>query len=347
VNDFLANWAVKATLSKDMEIDSPVGRFLIDLTADLPAMLFPRDVKLKAAPYLRVLSAIELARVVHEDINLLQKGASAHTLKLGVDCIDTACLDMLRRMIRFWGMAARRQFSRHARRQGHLSICAGVNALHFFSDGQRPFAPPEGHAEMAANPVSVAPAQGEDEVVTLDFAGYIAEPDSTAMVDASPASVQEVFRIGKWRIRDESAGGMSLVRQEHTQTHVRQGDLLGILNEDTGQWRAGVARWLKSDDSVHVELGVEMLAPSVTPAAVRLVSEGGPASARYHQALVLPALPALHQPATLLLARGLCQTGQDLYLLEADDQPRRVRVMKVLERTGSFEQILFVDVNRQ
>lgn len=355
VNGFLANWAEKATISTDLSIDSPVGCFLIDLTADLPAMLFPRDIKLKPAAYLRVLSAVELARIVHEDINRLQKGASPQSLRMGVECIDAACLDMLRRMIRFWGMAARRQFSRRTTRARFLSVCAGVNALHFFSDGQRSFSPPDDKLSALAadeheNPfpsnVSV-PTPGEDDgVAMIDLDALIAEPEPAFVADANASMTQEVFRISRWKIRDESAGGLSLVWDETLPTHVRVGDLLGLLDEETNQWRAAVARWLKSEDVSHMEVGVEMLAPGVKPVAVRSIGEGTHTPTHVVQALMLPAVAALHQPATLLVSPGFCQAGNDIYLLTGDEQPRRVRVMRLLERTGAFEQILFVDSAR-
>ncbi len=354
VNEFLAAWAEKASLTSDVEIDSTMGRFLVDLTADLPAMLFPRDVKLKPLSYLRVLSTIELARIVHEDINRLQKGFAPLSLKAGAECIDSVCLDMLRRMIRFWGLAARRQFSRHTKRTSFLSICAGVNALHFFSDGQRPFSPPEenppapGENKDGRFPTRVAlPTAGvstDEEMIDLD--ALIAEPEPTYMADAATASAHEVFRVSKWKVRDESASGLSLAKDEESLTHVRVGDLLGILNEETNQWRAGVARWLKSEDTTHVEMGVEMLAPSVKPVAIRTISEGA-VPERCAPALMLPAVPALHQPTTLLVTPSLCQTGHDIYLINSDEKPRRVRVMRVLERSGAFEQILFVGVARQ
>jgi hypothetical protein len=355
VNGFLANWAEKAAVSSELSVDNPVGCFLIDLTADLPAMLFPRDIKLKPVPYLRVLSAVELARIAHEDINRLQKGATPQSLRLGVQCIDAVCLDMLRRMVRFWGMAARRQFSRRTSRARFLSICAGVNALHFFSDGQRPFSPPdeqtaglssdEQEALFPSN-VSVPTAGADDGEVMIDLDALIPEPEPAFLVEANAAMTQEVFRISRWKIRDESAGGLSLVWDENAPTHVRVGDLLGLLDEDANQWRVAVARWLKSEDVTHVEVGVEMLAPSVKPVAVRCITEGGKVAARAVQALMLPAVAALHQPATLLVVPGYCQAGNDIYVLTGDEKPRRVRVMRVLERSAAFEQVLFADSAR-
>ena len=341
VNQYLKRWSDRATLSADLDIDSPVGHFLVDLSADLPAMLYPKDVKLKEAPYLRVLNAVELARVVHQQINQLQKGVAARKLDLGADCFDAACLDMLRRLIKFWGMAARRQFTRRARVNRYVSLCDGVNAIHFFASGAHPFVPPEDAETAAAARAARGAAADEDKETVIDLDVAIADPEP-----AAPPSMTapELYRVDTWQVRDESAGGVALSRTGDGAAYVRVGDLLGIEDREAGEWRIGVARWLKSPESGEVEMGMEMLAPKVAPVAVRPAE--GPAAARYVQALVLPAIPALHQPVTLLLTRDTCQPGQDLHLKDSDEPPRRVRVLKLVERTGAFDQVVFADVRR-
>ncbi|MHB8454670.1 MAG: hypothetical protein ACYDDO_08190 [Acidiferrobacterales bacterium] len=345
VNAFLFSWAGKASIGPASDIADPVGHFLVDLTADSPAMLFPKDVKLKAAPYLRALSTIGLARTVHDFINQLKNGKSPRLLNIGTDCIDVTGADMLRRMVRFWGLAARRQYSRRARHESQLSVCVGLKALHFFSSGQKPFAPPEAQsAESAAVPIASLETGGDVAFIDLDTTS-----DPLAQSIADPmllSSAGEMYRTVAWRIRDESAAGLSLLYRGGGAV-VRVGDLLGIHDPDSGAWRVGVARWLKSPVAGELEMGVEMLAPAAFPAAVQLIGDGT-SDARYVQALRLGATPALHQPATLLLDRGMAPPGRDLYLLDGTDRdaPRRVRIMKLIERTGSFEQSVFVDVRR-
>ncbi|MEK7666614.1 MAG: hypothetical protein AAB406_02960, partial [Pseudomonadota bacterium] len=112
VNAFLARWGQKAEIISAIQTVNPVGHFLIDFDADHPAAPFPRDVSLQPTPTLRALNAIELARVVHDFSKRLQKGESARVLGLGFECVGAACVDSLKRMLRFWGLAGRRQFSR-------------------------------------------------------------------------------------------------------------------------------------------------------------------------------------------------------------------------------------------
>ncbi|MBI5611544.1 MAG: hypothetical protein HY942_00530 [Gammaproteobacteria bacterium] len=330
IHAFLGLWADKAHITPALDVTDTAGHFLIDLSADLPPIVFPHDIKPKAAPHLRHLVSLELARGAHALIGRLQKGEAPRTLNIGSDCIDTACIDMLQRLLKFWGLSAGRQFSRRPKKDSLLSVCTGLKAVHFFSDGQRPFAPPES---------SEAPADAD---VEIDLQG---PPRHALDMDNAARTVpEENFRIERWRIRDESAAGLSLLHLGEESVAVRVGDLLGILNEDSGIWRVGVVRWLKNPEMAMLEMGVEMLAPAAHPAAVKpLVGEDRSTSA-YSQALLLPAVEALRQPLSLIIARGSYQPGQELWLADGQGRPRRVRPLHVIERSAAFEQLAFAEL---
>jgi len=328
VDAFLSRWASRAAIRERLEGVEPVGHFLVDLDADHPATPFPRDVTLHSAPHLRAVNAIELARLTHDLLTRLRQGESPRRLELGFECIGTSCGETLRRMLRFWGLAARRQFMRRRTRQS-LSLCVGMNAIHFFSSGQQSFRPRVSR-DAPADHEARLPGPRE-----LD-----SESRSAVVVSASPG---EYFRVdSRWQVRDESAAGLSLTRQGEGGLSLRIGDLLGIPEPGFRCWRIGVVRWIKSRNSQHVEAGIEMLAPTVHPVAIR----NGTESALFCQALMLPPVEALHQPATLLVPPDVAHPGMSIDLLDGELPTRRVRVLKVLQRTSSFAQVVFADEAR-
>lgn len=335
VDQFLSVWADKAVIINDFQVTNTVGHFLIDLTADAPPIVYPKDTRVDPSPRLRVLNAIGLASTTHAFMSRLQKGETPKAMDLGSECIGPACLDMLRRMVRFWGLTARRQFTR-TKIAGDLALCAGINALHFFAAGQKPF-------------VGDIPAPTADEAsidVALSFDEATAEPPAPEAARVVPTLAEpllrapETFRVDNWQVRDESAAGLALLR-DAPGVAVRVGELIGIQNEATGDWRVGVARWLKSPDTDHVEMGVEMIAPAAQPVAVKTTADTP--DARYRQALLLPALPTLRKPASLLVPGGTFQSGQTLYL-RAGDSLRVVKPTQLLERSNAFEHIGFIEV---
>jgi len=324
VNAFLSRWSGKVEMGRDVEDIDPTGKFLIDFDSDLPAVPFPRDIPLRAEENLRTINALELARTVYNFIQRIQKGEPSRALGLGFECVSGSCIDTLRRMMKFWGVASGRHFTRRRTRES-VSLCVGVNAAHFFIDGQRPFAP------SGMQPEIVAPFVPEDR--EKNTAGPLAEPPRP-----------EVFRIdSKWQVRDESAGGLSLVRNGESGLPMRVGDLLGVQKAGVGSWRLGVVRWLKSPDVRLVEMGVEMLAPVATALAVRRARGEGDEH-RYRQALLVPPIDVLRQPATLIMSRENCQPGQDVEIFSDGAEPRYVRLLKMIERTGAFAQFVFADL---
>lgn len=330
VDRFLQLWADKAIIDRNLDIANPAGHFLLDLSADAPPVAFPRDMPLTPAASLRVLNAVHLAGTVHAFVNRLQRGERLRGGEIGTECIGDTCLSMLRRMVRFWGLTARRRYSRTQRQTG-LAVGVGINAIHFFSSGQKPFSvnlPPP-------------PAPADDTAETSDPENLNTLTDQHARL----ARAQGFFRVDTWRMRDESAGGMLLTRTGHSGPYVRIGDVLG-LEAELGKWRLGLARWLKTPDEDTVIMGVEMLAPYAEPVTVRLAESPAHVFSSYSPALLLPALPGLKRPATLLVSGGMYQPERNLYLMQGDQEPRLIRPVRLIERTNSFEHVSFAEVPR-
>lgn len=364
VNRFLARWAGVAKLTPEVLATSPLSQFLIDLDSDRPPIGYPRTRAPEALPGARRVDAVELARTIQGFVHRLQKGESVQSLDAGVDCLESACLDLMQKLMRAWGAVVRREHAR-IKRHGTVLICGGVNALHFFASGQKSFSAPTTEAPVAAasvadpEPHSTSPEPGSsgnsmpvddenEEYVALDEPTYVApmpEPvASPAPVPLSPV-VPELFRIDRWQVQDISPRGLSLRHSGEASASVRVGDLVGI--QRTGEpdhWNIAVVRWLKSAREESVEVGLEILAPRVTPVVVSVEGNGTASERRFAPALLLPTMSKLHRPATLVLPRGLRQDGKDLMLHDGESSAgRNVVVLKMLERTSAFEQFVFAE----
>jgi hypothetical protein len=57
---------------------------------------------------------------------------------------------------------------------------------------------------------------------------------------------------------------------------------------------------------------------------------------QFQPALLLPEIPALKQPTTLLALRGSYQPQRE-FMLEGVDGPQNVRATRLLEQTASFD----------
>lgn len=358
ISEFLQHWAGEAVIRRELNLANPAGHFLVDLSKDSPPLPYPRDVDLQPFPHLRALNALGLASTVQNFINQLKKGVPSRSLNLGTECLDSACLDMLRRMLRFWGLAIRRQQSR-SKRRGYCFVATGINAVHFFASGQKPFTAPD---QPAAAPFAKAMAEQlgglNDEAAEENPArpGFIEleqprdiEPTDNKNPGLAHALTQarEIYRVDRWQVVDESVGGQQLANPGNPASYVRVGDFIGLQDvANADNWRAAVVRWMKSPDSNRIEIGVAMLAAQVQPVAVKAPAVGINGG-HYTQALLLPPVEAMRRPATLIVPRGFYRLEAKLWLLRNDSDEQEVKILKLLERTGSFEHLLFAAVEKQ
>lgn len=318
--------AGKARLTALEPVSSPAGRFVVDLAADGPPTPYPRGEVPLPGEDRRLLDVLALVHTLHGFVRRLQRDEPARVLDLGIECLDAACEDLLRRLMRAWGVPARRRHAR-LRRRGRVFVCVGLPAVHFFASGQQPFV---SRVEEPARPPWPAPAAvdgGGEEAVRA--------PDHR-MVS---------YRVDRWQVVDVSPSGLLLTRAGERGVPVRVGEIIGIQEvRDPGRWRVGCVRWLRCPQPEGLEMGVELLAPEARPVAVRGRREAVPG-------LILPALPAMRRPATLIVARHVvpAAAGEDLEIVETQSGrlTRCVRLLRLVERTGSFEQHVVADVVRE
>jgi len=352
IDAFLQTRCDHAVVNQRLDVADPAGQFLVDLARDAPPAPFPLRRQVQPSADLRVLNTIELARAVHGLIKRLEQGETVAALELSPALRASAWRDMLRQMLKFWGLPPKRQYAR-SKIRGHLSLCTGINALHFFGSGRKAFEPADAHEHLepeAQQCSTEADARAQDQRANDDKAEPASEqrpakPAPPRWLAQGRVPTPDSFPVDRWQLRDESARGLQLSRQGSASVQVRIGDVLGVQSpNDAGVWRVGVIRWIKSPEVKRIDVGVERLAPAMTPAAVKPVSSGRVPVGRYTQALLLPAIPALRRPQSLLVARGVYEPNCDLHLVTGPGPARVVRPSKLLERTASFDQIAFVEV---
>ncbi len=324
INAFLVNGSRLATVAPRAGAPDSAGRFLVDLAADSPARSISKDAKAAIGPNLRVLGTSALVRTVCVLAEQLHRGETLPVSKVGFECTDGGCLDVLWHMIRFWENGAYRRYPRRGARDPELSLCVGLKLLHFFSGARQP------QFSQAAAAKEGAGDDNAEVFIDLESGASFAtilQPDG------------ERFEADHWKIRDESASGLALMRGG-SGVSVHVGALIGLRGPDASGWNVGMVRWLRSPDVEHVEIGVKLLGPAAVPVTVKLAG-GSRTPGSLVPALQLAAVAAENQPPTLLIERGQVPVGGDFDLLDAEgSEAHRMRVLKVIRRTSSFEQMV-------
>jgi hypothetical protein len=310
---FLGKWASAATVTPMGARTASATQYVVDLSADGAPIAGwePEVAEDKSA--LRLLDTGNLIQVLQGFVTRIRRGESIPEAELGIDCLGPVSGRLLRRLGRSWAHMARRRHSR-IRRNSSVLLCRGINALHFFLTGQ---------------PSSVSPTAE-------------AGPDSEEAAPDPVAANQVPYRIDRWRVGDFSPNGLNLAYAGDVTAYIRIGDIVGIQRPgQMGNWSAGVVRWLQSRGANALEMGVELIAPKADPVTVTRLS----ATPGEHRtvALMLAAVPAARQPESLLVTRGWHDPSGTLEIAALDGTVRHVRVLRLIERNGTFEQFVIAD----
>lgn len=253
--------------------------------------------------------------------------------------------DLMRRLIRTLGVAPKRSFSR-SDSDATIEVLVGSTMLHRALT--RELADPRLHSRPSnynSKEVFGISQESTDDVwdifssqkMKTNYEHYMA---ATASKEKERGTHSQKLITETWKIRNESAGGYRLALEQSQQAKVQVGELLGMHhNRESDNWEIGVVRWMRQGSEGELEIGVQALAPQAHPVMVKNEHSGGRAG-EYQYALLLPEIPALKQPGSLITPIMLFQPGNELSLhMPGDDV--KLKLTHKLQDTGHFVQFLF------
>lgn len=303
-------------------------QFLVDLNSDHAGhMVVGKNDNLKKN-HLRLLNTIDLARAIHRQLTSLEKGKPPQTSELGDDFFDSTTNNMFRRLINSWGVNPKRLFKRVAKINTPIEAAIGLSAASYFLNRGRKF---RTSAEF------MGPKPQRNRIGTL-----FARPDDQAD-DIDSKNIddsQQQHEISDWGIVDESAGGMALEIAGSIETHIRVGEIIITRAPDEKtDWTINVIRWMRRLGNNHMEIGIQKLAPSAAPLAIKTIDFDNKES-EFMAGLLLPEIGALKQHQSLLTPRGIFKNDGVIYL-DDGKMLRRATGGQLMEATGSYERFEF------
>jgi cyclic-di-GMP-binding protein len=313
---YLDRWAGIAQLSPGVAALKSHCQFLINLDHDRAGAVNTETSTITTEVRYRLLNTTELARVVHQQLMVLQNRQQPDPDGLEKDFFTNLGHDMLLRLISAWGVNPKRVFTRSLRSNRRTQVAIGIDAINFHINGER-FTPSTNEVGPQPRRTALGPGSGT--------------PNRVTQPAAFPASAL-------WELTDESAGGYALIKSgTHTET-VRVGDILANRPDSgDGSWEIGIVRWVRTSGADNIEIGVQRLSPGAAPVAIMPLEDS---QERYYLALALPEVHAMKQPATLLTPRGFFKSGRILYL-DNSYRTRQIKAVKLVELSGSFERFQY------
>ncbi len=321
--DSIPLWEGEAEISAAPPMTETAARFVIDLHSDIPPVPVDKTSARTSSETLRFVNLIEVVRDIHRMLKGLEKDSTQRAVQSVVPGVNPAYTEMLRRVGRVLGGVKTRRQSHRTPREGGIPICRGVNAIHYYANGEQTIPVHSPAAAATTNPEHA----GNDETAP----GDAAQPSPWRVSEAHP-------RLHACKSKDESATGIRLFVTDGSDLQIRVGDVIGLQHPTPERWRAGVVRWIRSASNEVMEMGVQLLGPDLVP--VKVIRRLDAATTEYAPGLLVPANRALKQPESLLLRRGLYEPGVSLFFDDGSTEPTAVTPLGVLERSGSFDQLM-------
>ena len=366
VYNTLERWVQDCDIVKPSNPTDPQqdGQFGINLGKDLPPSPIAQTGFNCPPANCRVLQTTRLAERLRHDIRDSEDVVTTTLTGIDMGRPDLSH-DLLRRLLIAWGIETKRGFPRTSK-QENVQVAIGLSAVHQYlthhhEQTQQPRKDPfaqraEFESSIVKNLSDENPdvwnmvfPSGEDvdltKIVTeeLILAGE-QNPRSFRSPTFSPEkqSKQPAVSLGSWLIVNESATGYCLEYAEGNGTKAQVGELVGIrryISKQSWKWGIGVIRWMKFNNQNEMQLGIEMLNPDAAAIGLRTAASNGK-DHHYQRTLLLPEIPAINQPATLITAPVPWRVGNKL-MLHILGKDVGVELSHLVQNTGMFAQFQF------
>jgi cyclic-di-GMP-binding protein len=150
-------------------------------------------------------------------------------------------------------------------------------------------------------------------------------------VFVEPATKNGSFKPSRWQVLNVSAGGYALRKFNSSQANAQVGDVVAMKDSNTNHWELAVLRWANINDQNQLDVGLQLISPSA-----KAITTKSSTSEMEAEALLLPELVPLKQPASIIAMRGLYKAGDTLEINQ-NNTFSSVQAVKLMERTAGFE----------
>lgn len=315
----LERWASKLEVAAKPVVE---GEASAPLVADLASDHLPERGAAAGAPKdPRFLDTRKLAKSLRNRVALLRKGESPARLALGEDCVQPSCEQLLVYLYRQWCQGKSSRALERRVGTATAEACTEMAAIHYYMSG-RVFKQPQQQAELTQ--------KQRDEIATF---GRVSTRDEE---DYSQA---QGFLVERWRIDDESAQGMRMVRKSgDAGKRYAHGQLVGVRPGEGAKFMLAQVRWLMQAANGDLHAGVRLLPGLPSPVATRPTGLNLQ-NQEFVPAIALSAVAALNAPPSLVLPSGWYRPKRVLELHTGS--AAKVRLTEVVDRGADFERVLY------
>jgi cyclic-di-GMP-binding protein len=266
---------------------------------------------------MRYLPTAPLSKLLRVKSVLLQQGQSPQQLGLGEGCTSAECGEFLDYLHQCWCEGRNDRMAERSSTEQHAQVCHGLEAIYAYI-ANKPFKQPGKGIGTDARKQTTAFGQAASNTSRQNISGI-------------------GFALETWQIENESLLGSRLLREGAAGTRVGLHQVVAVRPENAGNFTVGSVSWANVTADGQLRVGIHYL-----PGTAQAISVKG-TSGKYAAALLLPALPALGIPASLLIPRDLFRPGLMMEIILPDKVKQKVKMEFSVERGLDYERVSFTE----
>jgi|APLak6261699311_1056244.scaffolds.fasta_scaffold00806_2 hypothetical protein len=259
-------------------IENPMGVFLIELDSKKPPVPYLKNRNTPNVETDILFVTVEVARHIHQQLKYIQDAKAQSNEPLPTAALEVVDEELLKHLIKYFGVSASRAFSRHEKNQS---------------------------AELA---------------IGLEAASILFRSTKRAKEETR----------SYWEIMNISPDGYAIKTTDLDNLKILVGELVSIKENEHSAWVVGYIVWLVTK-SQQIEAGVKLLAPNAKSVTIKPESQNETLNA-----LLLPPIPALQQPVSLIAEYGYIQAHTIVEMKEANKKSK-LKINQLVERTACFD----------
>jgi hypothetical protein len=151
----------------------------------------------------------------------------------------------------------------------------------------------------------------------------------------------EESHIESWRVLDQSSAGLRIIRPLKEGARIGAGQMIAVKTADGQYFVLGNVRWALREGDNSLVAGVQLFPGEARSATVRVVHSDGTRDG-WRQGFLLPAIPAIHESARVIVPAGTFKLDRSIEVL-VDQQQQTLKLFRVLDRSIEFERCNYYD----
>ena len=273
---------------------------------------------------LRYLAMLPMSKMLRVKTVLLQQGQSPQQLGLGEECSSsTDCVEYLEFLHRCWceGIGVRLAERRHTEQMSQ--VCYGLAGIYAHISGQ-PFRP--GVKNSGVDDL------GRKQIAT--FGRVLNETDHHSLNDLG-------HPLETWQIENESMLGVHILREEISGVRIGPNQIVAVRRADAIEFKLGTISGAHVTQTGQLSVGVRYLPGIVQAITVKATGVNLSASDKSAAAILLPAMPALKMPASLVIPRDWMRPERVIEIVYQDNQALTIKLGFSVEKGLDYERVSF------